>query len=146
MLLVPKFMELICCSWVSERRLYLRTDKRKQKTWFLFPLLSDGLDFLIKSESRHNPLAEAEKHSLHFNYGSKNCLKTSASCCRAQPFYHLVCGKRALDVVHVVPGPGGGWPCYTSFHHTCGILTRRYCCCKACEGRLTVWLPGVTPF
>lgn len=31
-------------------------------------------------------------------------------------------------------------------HHTYGIFTRRYLCCKACKGRLTVWLPGVTPF
>lgn len=30
-------------------------------------------------------------------------------------------------------------------HCTCGIFTRRYCCCKACKGRQAVWLPGVTP-
>lgn len=116
--------------------------QRKQKTWGLFLLLSGGLDFSIESESRHNPLAEVEKHSLYFNYGNKNCLKTSPSCCWALPFYQPGCGKRPLDVVHIVEVGLATLLC----HCTCGVFTRRYCCCKACDSRLTVWLPGVSHF
>lgn len=45
---------------MSETGPYLRTDK--QKTWYLFPLLSGGIDFfLIESELRHNSLMRQKK-------------------------------------------------------------------------------------
>lgn len=90
-------------------------ENRKHVFYFLYWVM--GLDFLTESESRHNPLAEIEKHSLYLNYRNKNCLKSSASCCWALTFYHLGCGRRALDVVHTVQGPGGDWPWYTLSLH-----------------------------
>lgn len=66
---------------VRERAIPEHRQKKTESLFFISFTECWGLIFLIESESRHNLLAEVEKHSLCFHYRNKNCLKSSANCC-----------------------------------------------------------------